>query len=191
MGRKSLLTEDQWASIGKDIAKGDSISVIAAKFKVSRAAIYSKFPTLSEMKGIAESLALAESVVEALPKCERVVVRSLADQLKDVAYGLSKAAASGSRVAAILAARAERRAKTLGDDFEDGELGQAQLQLKTIHALHTTANEASRPGIELLKLSKAGPADPTLAPPAADADFSGWSDEDLNAYLALGKKYAK
>jgi len=190
MGRKPKLDPEDLEEIGKRLMRGDTPKNICDDFGVSNTWVSHNFGKLRKNGlEIAQNLADCEKLVESMPKHEQIMIRSLADNLKSVAHHLGNAATIGARTSELLAQRATKRAEMMCDDFDmEDSLGREQL--KTIHALHTTANEAAKPGIELLKLAKAGPSDPTQALPVDEIDFGAMSDTDLATYIELNKKYA-
>src|SRR5450830_632709 len=68
MGRKSSLTEKQWAEIGQRLIKGDAGRVLAREFGISEAAIRKRFGAQTkQIKDVANQLDAAEVAFSALP----------------------------------------------------------------------------------------------------------------------------
>jgi hypothetical protein len=172
---------------------GETLITLSKEFKVSKSAISEKFQEFRKKNlELAENLAIVESRVESLPRREQAAVRTLADQLKGVAMNLTLASDAGARTAKLLQDKAHRQAEMINEELEGGlddPESHSRERLRAIHALHSTANEAARPGLEMLKLAK-GTVEREAEPQqqGGPIDFSTWSDEDLAEYLRLMKK---
>ena len=153
MGRKSSLTEKQWAAIGQRLLKGEAARALAREFGVSEAAIRKRFGAQTkQIKDVANQLVAAESAFSALPIGAQISARTLADELKEISMHLAGAARYGAATAHRLSGIAHNKAGEI-DDAEPLD-DKSRLALGDIAVLTRMANGAAEIGMNLLKASK-------------------------------------
>lgn len=148
-GRPSKLTESQWEDLLRKLASGDAtVTELARRYKVSKTSISKRVSQHADVaKSLAHSLVEVETKIEALPKSQQRVIRTLADKLKMVQEHYADAAENGAEAAAHLTGLGRARAKEL-DENADVE------SLKTVAALYETANKALLPASQLIAANK-------------------------------------
>lgn len=168
MGRKSLLTPDQWVEIERrHLIEGESINSLAAEFGVNESSIRRKIkPNKAELRNGEKPLqALAQEKVEAdatvrriaeqiaeLPIARQQIVTGLAQKLTNISEHLASAAEYGAATAHRLAGIAHGKAAEIDDakPLNEESIG----ALKGIAALTRLANDASEIGVNLLRANK-------------------------------------
>lgn len=168
MGRRSLLTPEQWLEIERrHIVDGVSINALAIEFGINESSVRRKIkPDKAEaksstkelrdiahdrVKADAESKRIADKIAE-LPYAKQRIVSELARKLTAITEHLCSAAEYGASTAHRLAGIANGKAMLIDDasPLDDSSL----LELKGIAVLTRTANEASEIGVNLLKANK-------------------------------------
>ena len=97
MGRKSSLTDAQWAEVGKRLLKGEPARAIARDFKTSEASVRRKFPAQrKDVKDVANQLVAADAALKALPISSQIDAITLASELSAVSMHLAGAAKFGA-----------------------------------------------------------------------------------------------
>lgn len=145
MPRPKKLNPIQEAEIARRLAAGERASDLCREFRVSKTLVSRCFAPRNEtIKTLANTLASTEREIETLPIREQVAIRSLADNLKNVAASLAEMAAQSAQTSAKLATMAATKARALHDEVLDPD------ELRAIAALQETANRASIVGMGLL-----------------------------------------
>lgn len=112
MGRKSKLTEDQWADVGRRMLDGESQRALAAEFGISEATLrqyfrkQEKLPTVQKVAGMIVETAAA---LKSLPISSQVNAQKLADRLMAISDDLAGAASFGARTARQLSELAHKQ----------------------------------------------------------------------------------
>ncbi|WP_284076286.1 Hin recombinase [Herbaspirillum aquaticum] len=151
MGRKSSLTEKQWAEIGERLLKGEAGRVLAREFGISEAAIRKRFGAQTkQIKDVANQLVAAETAFSALPKSAQISARTLADELKAISTHLASAAKYGAMTSHRLMGIAHGQVEQV-DDAEPEKSAEA---LTRIIALTRTANLSAEIPLRLLQANK-------------------------------------
>jgi hypothetical protein len=152
MGRKSSLTEKQWAEIGKRLLSGvESARALAREFGTSEASVRRKFPAQrKDVKTVANQILAAEVALKALPISSQIDALGLVDELKAISTHLAGAAKFGSATAHRLAGIANAQV----DKIDDADPMESQEVLQGIGALTKLANDASSIGLNLLNANK-------------------------------------
>ncbi|NHZ94566.1 Hin recombinase [Massilia sp. CCM 8734] len=153
MGRKSSLTEKQWAEIGQRLLKGEAGRVLAREHGVSEAAIRKRFGAQTkQIKDVANQLVAAETAFGALPIGAQISARTLADELKQISMHLAGAARYGAATAHRLAGIAHAKVEEIDDagPLDD----KSRIALGDIAVLTKMANGAAEIGMELMKATK-------------------------------------
>jgi len=153
MGRKSPLTEKQWAAVERRLLAGESARFLGEQFGVSDTAIRKRFGSQQkEIKSVANQLVAAELAFSSLPISSQIKVRTLADELKDISMHLASAAKYGAATAHRLHGIAHAKVTEIDDA---APLNDASMKtLKVVHALTMTANAAAELGMDLVKVNK-------------------------------------
>lgn len=153
MGRASILTEKQWAEIGKRLLDGEAGRVLAREFGISEGAIRKRFGTRNkEIKDVANQLVAAETAFKALPIGAQISARTLADRLISISGHLCGAAEYGAATAHRLSGIAHNKVAEIDDA---APLNSESIDvLKGIAVLTKMANESSEIGVNLLRANK-------------------------------------
>jgi hypothetical protein len=153
MGRKSKLTDEQWAQIRARLLEGESGRALAEEFGVSETAIRKKVSSqVSEIKIVANQIASAQTALSKLPISSQISAQTLAQRLMSISNHLASAADYGAATAHRLAGIAHMKAAEIDDSAPLTEEGVQTL--KGIAVLSRMANEASDIGMNLLKANK-------------------------------------
>jgi ABC-type transporter Mla subunit MlaD len=153
MGRKSKLTEKQWADIGKRLLDGESARGLATEYGVAESAIRKRFGAQTKkIKDVANQLVAAETAFSALPISAQISARTLADRLKSISEHLAGAAEFGAATAHRLSGIANAQVAKIDDG--DPLNAESVESLKGIAALTKLANESSTIAVNLLAANK-------------------------------------
>ena len=154
MGRKSSLTEKQWAEIGRRLLAGkESTRALAREFGTSEASVRRKFPAQrKDVKTVANQIVAAEQALKALPISSQIDALTLADELRAISMHLAGAAKFGAATAHRLAGIAHGKVAEIDDAAPVSE--ESLNTLKGISALTRMANDSSQIGINLLAANK-------------------------------------
>jgi ABC-type transporter Mla subunit MlaD len=153
MGRKSPITEKQWAEIGRRLLAGEAGRVLAREFGVSESAIRKRYGAQTkQIKDVANQLVAAETAFRALPVGAQISARTLADELRDISMHLAGAARFGAATAHRLSGIAHSKVQEI-DDAAPLD-AQSLESLKGVAVLTKLANEASDIGLNLLAANK-------------------------------------
>ena len=168
MGRKSVLTAEQWTEVERrHLVCGDSINALANEFGINESSIRRKIKpnkagcqnsanalqslASEKVRVEAESRFIAERIAQ-LPAAKQLIVVDLARKLSSISEHLAGAAEFGAMTAHKLSGIANFKAAEI-DDANPLD-GQSIESLKDISALTRMANEASTIGINLLRANK-------------------------------------
>lgn len=151
MGRKSALTEKQWAEIQKRLLDGEAGRVLAREFNISEAAIRKRLGAqCAQIKTVANQVVAADAAFKSLPIGAQNFAASLIDELKAISTHLAGAARYGAATSHRLAGIANTQVEKI-DSVNPME---SQEVLQGISALTKMSNEASVIGIGLLAANK-------------------------------------
>ena len=153
MGRKSSLTDKQWAEIEKKLIAGESGRQLAKVYGISEAAIRKRFGShVKQIKDVANQLVAAEAAFDSLPISAQISARTLANELREISLHLAGAARYGSATAHRLSGIAHGKVQEIDDSKP---LDEASLEsLKGIAVLTRMANDSSQIGLNLLAANK-------------------------------------
>lgn len=168
MGRKSLLTADQWIAIERrHVVDGESINALAIEFGVNESSIRRKIKpnkaeskstenplkiiALEKVKSDAESKRIAESIAQ-LPYAKQQIVSDLAAKLTGISNQLAGAAYFGAATSHRLSGIAHGKAMEIDDASPLTE--ESMESLKGIAVLTKMANDSSQIGLNLLAANK-------------------------------------
>lgn len=153
MGRKSKLSENQWAEIGKRLLAGEKASVLARTFKVSPATISERFSKfIGNVKAVANQIVAAEDALKSLPIAEQISAITLASELRAISMHMAGAAKFGAATAHRLAGIAHGKVQEI-DDASPFE-AKSMESLKGVALLTKLANDAAVIPSNLLSANK-------------------------------------
>jgi len=136
------------------IAAGESVRALAREYRIAESTLRANFSAQTpRVRAIATALAIAENDLIQLPVTAQRAARSLADQMRHISSHLAMAAANGAVTAGHLSGMAAKKTLALKDDVDPEAL-------RTIAALSTTGNEASKIAMGLLQANKVDAAQP-------------------------------
>ncbi len=151
MGRKSSLTENQWAEIERRSVAGESGRKLAAEFGISEAAIRKRLGSqVKEIKDVAKQLVAAEMAFKALPIGAQISARTLADELIEITSHLVGAGKYTSSISHRLSAIANSQL----DKIDEQDPMKSAEVLQSIAVLTKMANSSAEIGIGLLTANK-------------------------------------
>lgn len=147
----SPLTNKQWETIQARLLAGEKGWRLAKEYGVSETAIRKRFGSRTKtIKTVANQLAAAELAFNELPTSSKIIVRELADELKDISSHLAKAARYGAMTSHRLSGIAHAQV----DKIDDANPMESQEVLQGIAALTRLANDSSNIGLNLLNANK-------------------------------------
>lgn len=154
MGRRSKLSEDQWAEIERRLVSGEGVRALAEVYGISPGQISKRFPNSvsKSVHAVAEKLVSAQNALAALPMSQQSLAVSLAEKLRNISGHLASAAEYGSATAHRLSALANAEVSKV-DDAEP--LNPVSLEaMKGVAALTKLANDSSSIALNLLNANK-------------------------------------
>lgn len=153
-GRKSKLTDEQWASIGKRILEGESIRALAREHGVGEATIRDHFDRKGQdaktIQQVATQLFEAETAMKQLPVVAQAQARTLANRMRAISEDLAHAAELNSKTALRLSALANEKA----GEIDDAKPLDNPQPLRETVALMTAANQAMSTPLNLLAANR-------------------------------------
>ena len=148
MGRRSKLTEKQWAEIDKRLRAGEKIRPLAREFDVAESCIRDKF-SAQQIKIIANQIVTAENELNALPLAVQITAHEEINKLRAISANLENAAHYGAITAHSLSRIAAKQTEKVN---KDDPMESADV-LQGIAALTKLSNEASSLGMSLMAVS--------------------------------------
>ncbi|MGL5005395.1 MAG: helix-turn-helix domain-containing protein [Casimicrobium sp.] len=152
-GRKSKLSEAQWADVRRRIVNGETVESVAKLYGLSKSSISEQ--TSRSVKNITATAARMVETEETLAKMsitEQMLSLNLASELRSISKHLASAAKFGAMTAHKLTAIAQN--KVLQIDETTPLNAESVDALKGIAALTELANKSSHIGLSLLSASK-------------------------------------
>jgi hypothetical protein len=152
MGRKSSLTEKQWAEIGKRLLSGsESARALAREYGTSEASVRRKFPAQrKDVKAVANQIVAADAALRKLPISSQIDALTLVDELKAISTHLASAGKYGAMTAHRLSGIAHGQV----DAVDDAQPEKSMEALGRIGVLTKLANSSSEIGLNLLRANK-------------------------------------
>lgn len=151
MGRKSALTDKQWAEIQKRLLNGEAGRVLAREFGIAESAIRKRLGAQAkQIKTVALQVVAADEAFKSLPIGAQISARTLIDDLKAISTHLAGAGKFGAATAHRLAGIANAQV----DKIDDANPMESQEVLQGISALTKMSNEASQIPMGLLAANK-------------------------------------
>jgi hypothetical protein len=154
MGRKSSLTDEQWAEIGRRLlTSSESARSLAREFGTSEASVRRKFPSQrNDVKSVAKQIVAADVALKQLPIASQIDALNLVDDLKAISSHLASAGKYGAATAHRLSGIAHAKVSEIDDATPLDPQGIETL--KGIAVLTRMANESSEIGLNLLRANK-------------------------------------
>lgn len=154
MGRKSSLTEKQWAELGRRLLTGkESARALAKEFGTSEASVRRKFPAQrKDVKDVANQIVAAEQALANLPVSSQIDAVNLAHELRSISMHLAGAGKYGAATAHRLSGIAHSKVQEIDDAAPLNE--QSFEALRGVAVLTKMANESSTIGLNLLAANK-------------------------------------
>ena len=189
MGRKSALTESQWAEVERKLLTGGKVRALAREFGVSPSIISARFSGRSEkIKIVAKQVIAADEAFNGLSFSEQAAAKSLIDELRSVSVHLAGSAKFGAMTAHRLSGIAHQQVDRLNDA---DPMDDASMEtLRGIAAYTEVANKSAQIGFGLLAANKQIPPDPsgdegTPQPEALGAVFDRAMEWASNQFQAV------
>lgn len=151
MGRRSKLTDSQWADVEKRMLEGEPVRALAREFGVSEAAIRArKTSHVEQIKTVANQIVATERALQALPIPAQITAHNLAAKLRAISDNLASAAHYGAATAHRLNALANSEVAKI----DDVDPLQSQEALKGVMALTRLANDSASIALNLVAANK-------------------------------------
>lgn len=153
MGRKSKLTDAQWAEVARRLAEGEGGRPLAREFGISDTTLRGHFEKLTEMptvQKVARMIVETESALETLPQSAQISARNLAAKLRSISDSLASAAELGAKTAHRLSALANSEVVKV----DDADPLKSMEALKGVSALTRLANDSAAISLNLLAANK-------------------------------------
>ena len=125
MGRKSKLTEKQWAKVRERVLAGEKVASLAREYGVAPSTMREKITVETEtVKSLAKQIVETEQRKNNLPLSVVIQAISLADKMLAISMALSDAAVAGAMTAKRVneAAQIHAATKTDADLMGDDDL---------------------------------------------------------------------
>lgn len=153
MGRKSKLSEAQWAEIVQRMLEGEAVRALAREFKISEAAIRERKTSQCEkIKSVANQIVSTERALSELPISAQLTAQNLAAKLRAISENLASAAMHGAATAHRLSALANSEVAKVDDA---SPLNSESLHaMKGVAVLTKLANDSSSIALNLLAANK-------------------------------------
>lgn len=175
MGRKSKLTEAQWAEVERRLLAGEKRDHLAREFKVSGPAISQRVgKKIVTVKAVANQLVSAEQALRNLPIRDQVQALNLANDLRTTSVHLAGASAKAAAISHRLTSIASTEMEKVDDAEPMGDLA----RLKSVSTLMNLAKDAAHIPLNLLAANKERMKALGDEPPEVPAAVSGMSASD-------------
>lgn len=151
MGRKSKLTDKQWAEVDKRLLSGEPPASIAPDYKVTPTAIRQrKLSTTDNIKNVANQIVATEQALAALPIASQITAQTFAAKLRAMSDNMLDGACLGAATFHRLASVANQEVQKIDDADPEGSMD----SIKLVAALTKVANEAMAPAVALINANK-------------------------------------
>lgn len=152
-GRKSKLTDKQWAEVEKRVLLGESLRIVAKSYGVTEFALRNHGITslVKRDKLVANQLVTAEENLRALPIESQLLTLDLAASLRSISKHLAAAANNGAATAHRLSNYAHSYTEMIDDN---APLAVNEEALKAVEKFQDIANKAAQLGVSLLAANK-------------------------------------
>lgn len=153
MGRKSKLTDSQWAQISQRLLDGESVRSLARELGVAESGLRKRFSAQHEqIKAVANQLVAADIAFKELPISAQISAQTLAQKRRSISGHLLGAANFSAATAHRLSGIAHGKVELIDDAAPLNE--ESMETLKGIALLTRMANDSSVIPLGLIKASK-------------------------------------
>ncbi len=143
MGRKSKLSDKQWAEIDRRLLEGETPAAISKDYPVTSTAIRQrKLSTTDDIKEVANQIVTAERALASLPITSQITAQTFAAKLRSMSDNILSAASLGAATSHRLAALANVQVSKV----DDADPMQSSDVLKSVAALTEMSNRAGDDG---------------------------------------------
>lgn len=153
MGRKSKLSETQWAEVARRLAEGEAGRALAREYGISDTTLRGHFDKLSELptvQKVARMIVETESALQTLPESAQISARNLAAKLRSISESLASAAELGAKTAHRLNSLANSEVAKV----DDADPLKSMEALKGVSVLTRLANDSASISLNLLAANK-------------------------------------
>jgi hypothetical protein len=149
MARKSRLTENQWADIGRRHLAGEKLRPLAREFGIGESTAREKISAqTAQVKKVATQIVETQLALNELPIPAQISAQNYAHKLMAIVSNLGDAAIAGSSIAKRVSESTNRHIETLADD----ELLDEATQ-KTLMSAGMIASSHGKLGLEVLNMA--------------------------------------
>jgi hypothetical protein len=155
VGRKSKLSEEQWAEVFRRRIEGESRRALAREFQISEASIREreeKNGKTAEVQQVARMIVATEAAYKSLPVTAQLSAQNLAGKLRSISESLASAADLGAKTSHRLQALANSEVGKVDDADPLSE--DSMTALKGVSALTKLANDSASIALNLLAANK-------------------------------------
>lgn len=155
MGRKSKLTEDQWAELFRRIMDGESRRALGDEYGISEASIRqreAKTGKTKEVQKVARMIVETDAALKSLPIDAQINAQNLASKLRSISESLASAADLGAKTSHRLQALANSEVEKVDD--ADPLAEESIAALKGVGVLTKLANDSASIALNLLAANK-------------------------------------
>lgn len=178
MGRKSKLSDKEWAEVQRRLLDGEGIRSLAREFDISEGSIRAqKSSRVKTIKAVANQIVATECAIKALDFDAQMCAQDYAARLRSLGLNLLEAAHNGAETSAKLSRIAKRQA-ALVDEHEPMN---SQEELQAIAALTKLSNEAASTGVQLLRSQRDDVSKPAPGDAAGRGVTAGMTPEEATA----------
>lgn len=180
MGRKSKLTEEQWADLFSRVMNGESRRALGDEYGISEASIRqreAKSGKTQEVQKVARMIVETDAALKSLPIDAQINAQNLAAKLRSISQSLASAADLGAKTAHRLQALANSEVGKV----DDANPLASMEALRNVGVLTKLGNESASIALNLLAANKdtVKRLNDGEDEPAAILDVGGMSTEAL------------
>lgn len=176
MGRKSKLSEEQWAELFRRVSEGESRRALGEEFGLSEASIRqreAKIGKTAEVQQVARMIVETQAAYESLPPIGQINSQKLAQRLMSITGSM----AAGAEMSAMNFHRLSALANAELQKVDDANVLGSEGALKVVAVLTKMANDAAVTPINLLSANKdrikaEDDPDNTLGPELTDVQLA-------------------
>lgn len=153
MGRKSKLTEEQWADLFRRVMNGESRRALGEEYGISEASIRqreAKSGKTQEVQQVARMIVATDAALKSLPIDAQINAQNLAAKLRSISASLADAADLGAKTAHRLSSLANSEVGKV----DDADPLASVEALKGVSALTRLANDSASIALNLLAANK-------------------------------------
>lgn len=155
MGRRSKLSEIQWADFDRRRIDGESRRSLCREYGISEASAREREEKIGRsptVQKVAHMLVEADAALRSLPISAQVTAQNLAERLKSISGSLAAVAELGAKTSHRLAHLANTEVAKIDD--ADPTSGKSEAALRAVAMLTKVANEAAAPALNLVAANR-------------------------------------